>query len=58
MIRRQNRGNMSQCKNCGEHVSERFRRVFGDEHGEVYACPNCSANAGIGDTSRQRATDD
>jgi hypothetical protein len=49
---------MARCENCGEHVSERFRRVFADERGDVYACPNCSANAGIGDVTLERARND
>ncbi len=46
---------MSECKHCGAHVSERFARVFADEQGDVYACPSCSANAGIAEVARQRA---
>ena len=26
---------MPECDHCGEHVSERFERVFADEYGEV-----------------------
>jgi predicted RNA-binding Zn-ribbon protein involved in translation (DUF1610 family) len=46
---------MPRCKNCGEHVSDRFERVFGDDEGNVYACPDCSANAGIGEVTRDRS---
>lgn len=46
---------MPQCENCDKHISERFRRVFSDKNGNVYACPNCSANAGIGDTTLRRS---
>jgi predicted RNA-binding Zn-ribbon protein involved in translation (DUF1610 family) len=46
---------MSECNHCGAHVSERFARVFADEHGDIYACPSCSANAGIAEVARQRA---
>ncbi|THE64625.1 hypothetical protein D8Y22_11975 [Salinadaptatus halalkaliphilus] len=46
---------MPECNNCGEHVSDRFIRVFGDEAGVVYACPACSANAGIGEATRERS---
>jgi len=33
---------MRQCNNCGEHVSEQFARVFGDNDDEVFACNNCT----------------
>ncbi|WP_420191838.1 DUF7563 family protein [Haloplanus salinarum] len=46
---------MPECSTCGEHVSDRFRRVFGDETGVVYACPACSANAAIGEATRERS---
>ena len=46
---------MSQCDHCGAHVSERFARVFADERGDILACPNCSANAGIAEVCRERA---
>jgi predicted SprT family Zn-dependent metalloprotease len=46
---------MPECKHCGAHVSDRFARVFADERGRVYACPSCSANAGIAEVARQRA---
>ncbi|WP_430540846.1 DUF7563 family protein [Natrialbaceae archaeon AArc-T1-2] len=46
---------MPECNHCGAHVSDRFARVFADEHGEIHACINCSANAGIAEVSRQRA---
>jgi predicted SprT family Zn-dependent metalloprotease len=46
---------MPECEHCGAHVSERFARVFADERGHVYACPSCSANAGIAEIARQRA---
>ncbi|WP_420834404.1 DUF7563 family protein [Haloarcula marismortui] len=45
---------MPQCATCGHHVSEQFQRVFSDTKGEVYACPNCSANAGIGEATQER----
>jgi hypothetical protein len=46
---------MPKCDHCGTHVSDQFVRVFGDEFGQVHACPNCSANAGIAEVARQRA---
>lgn len=33
---------MQQCHNCGEHVSEQFARVFGDNDDEVFACTDCA----------------
>lgn len=47
---------MARCDNCEAHVSERFERVFADESGQVLACPGCSANAGIAETARGRAS--
>ena len=46
---------MPRCDHCDAHVSDRFARVFADEGGQVHACPNCSANAGIAEVSRERA---
>ncbi len=46
---------MPRCNHCDAHVSDRFARVFADEGGRVHACPNCSANAGIAEVSRDRA---
>jgi hypothetical protein len=45
---------MPTCDHCGEHVSERFARVFAADDGWLHACPNCSANAGIAEVARQR----
>ncbi|MUV86495.1 hypothetical protein GJ631_07915, partial [Natronomonas sp. CBA1123] len=45
---------MPECATCGDHVSVRFTRVFGDDEGVVYACPSCSTNAGIGEATRER----
>jgi hypothetical protein len=46
---------MPRCDNCGSHISDRFARVFSDEHGRLLACPSCSANAGIAEAARERA---
>lgn len=46
---------MPECDNCGSHVSERFVRVFADTDGRLEACPNCSSNAGIAQSSLERA---
>lgn len=45
---------MPECNHCGAHVSDRFARVFADEHGRIRACPACSANAGIAEAARER----
>ena len=29
------------CRNCGAHVSDRFRRVFGDRDNVMHRCPEC-----------------
>jgi len=46
---------MPTCDHCGEHVSDQFARVFANESGQLYACPSCSANAGIAEVARERA---
>jgi hypothetical protein len=46
---------MPTCDHCGAHVSDQFVRVFADETGNINACPNCSANAGIAEVARERA---
>ncbi|WP_425493562.1 DUF7563 family protein [Halorubrum yunnanense] len=48
---------MPTCEHCDAHVSDRFARVFSDARGRTHACPNCSANAGIGEVTKQRAHD-
>ena len=32
---------MRECEACGAPVSDAFARVFGDNQGEVHACPEC-----------------
>lgn len=32
----------SRCRNCGQFVTDRFRRVFGDNQDMVHACRHCS----------------
>lgn len=51
------RYHMPTCDYCGDHVSERFERVFADDDGRIRACPNCSANAGIAEVSKRRIQD-
>lgn len=45
---------MSKCQYCESFVSKEFIRVFGDHQGQVFACPNCTANAGIQQVSSER----
>lgn len=47
---------MARCDYCEAHVSDRFARVFADEKGNLLACPNCAANVGIAEVSRNRAS--
>ncbi len=51
------RYHMPECDYCGGHVSEQFERVFADDDGQIRACPNCSANAGIAEVSKRRIQD-
>lgn len=48
---------MPRCDHCDAHVSENFARarVFADEDGCLHACPNCAANVGIAEVSKDRA---
>lgn len=46
---------MQTCAYCGNDVSDKFVRVFGNQRGEVHACPNCTANVGIVEVARRRA---
>lgn len=46
---------MPRCDHCDAHVSDDFARVFQDEEGRLLACPNCSANVGIAEVSKDRA---
>ncbi len=48
---------MAHCDNCGEHVSDRFARVFRDADGQLRACPSCAANIGIEQVARTRSSD-
>lgn len=45
---------MPECQNCKNHISDDFHRVFSDDNGDVNACPNCSAQAGIAEVSMDR----
>lgn len=45
---------MPKCQECGSHISKDFKKVFADEQGRIRACPNCSAQAGIAESSQNR----
>ncbi|WP_096391481.1 DUF7563 family protein [Halopenitus persicus] len=32
----------TQCKSCGQPVSDEYARVAGDNSGEVHSCPRCN----------------
>ncbi len=49
------RHHMPRCNHCDAHVSENFARVFANEDGHLHACPNCAANVGIAEVSKDRA---
>lgn len=49
---------MPTCRNCGEHVTAQFAKVFGDNQDTVSKCIQCVPNASLddttGETSRQK----
>lgn len=34
---------VSNCRNCGAFVTTDFARVFGNNDGEVFGCPECTS---------------
>lgn len=38
---------MQECLNCGQLVSERFARVFGDNEGRLNGCVHCLTNRSL-----------
>lgn len=40
---------MPTCNHCGAFVTRDFRRVFGSNDNEVYACLNCATMAELSD---------
>lgn len=32
---------LPECQNCGNTVTRRYARGFGDQHGNLHECPNC-----------------
>lgn len=37
------------CRNCGSHVTSKFRRVFGDENAVAHHCIECTSKAMVSD---------
>ncbi|WP_149782202.1 hypothetical protein [Natrinema hispanicum] len=35
----------STCEHCGAHVTDRFRRVFGDDEDRAHRCGDCDTYA-------------
>ncbi|WP_265108697.1 DUF7563 family protein [Halosolutus halophilus] len=33
----------STCRHCGAHVTDRFRRVFGDDRDRAHRCSECDS---------------
>lgn len=42
---------MPECVTCGNHVTERFARVFGDNRDVVRRCIGCSRAADLDESS-------
>lgn len=40
---------MTQCRNCGAHVTAHFARVFGDNGDHVHGCLECIVNTKLHD---------
>ncbi|RZH67914.1 DUF7563 family protein [Natrinema altunense] len=38
-------GDRSTCQHCGAHVTDRFRRVFGDDRDRAHRCDECDTYA-------------
>ncbi|WP_425498429.1 DUF7563 family protein [Natrinema soli] len=36
---------MAHCDNCGNHVTDRYKRVFSANDGTLHACSNCRDTA-------------
>lgn len=45
---------MPVCRNCGEHVTVQFARVFGDNTDTVEKCIACSRNAELDEAPSER----
>lgn len=37
---------MTECDNCGSHVTKGYHRVLSDNDGILHGCTQCSNNAG------------
>jgi len=38
---------MRSCESCGSEVSSDYARVFGDNQGQVHACPDCRSQSAV-----------
>lgn len=43
---------MAYCYECNSHISDDFARVFADEDGIVWACPECAPQSGIAESAK------
>lgn len=41
----------TQCENCGEHLTDRYARVFGDINDVVHGCMHCRTHGDVQDGS-------
>jgi hypothetical protein len=48
---------MPVCRNCGEHVTVQFARVFGDNQDRVRKCIACVPNAELDELSNDENED-
>lgn len=46
---------MPVCSNCGEHVTAKFARVFGDNDDNVNKCIACATNAELDESPSREA---
>lgn len=44
----------SKCRRCGAHVSTNYRRINGDENGDVFGCPSCYNHGELLNGAHQR----
>jgi len=55
-------GSDERCSNCGSHVTDGFRRIFGDSYDVAHHCPECDGwsrikgGSAAGKTPRVRLT--
>jgi protein-arginine kinase activator protein McsA len=46
---------MHTCQNCHEPVTAQFARVFGDNEGRVFGCPQCNDAGPAGPRETERS---